>query len=79
MAKPWYLSKTVLLTVLGVGAMVAQIAVGEQLIPIEYQSTALMFAALALRFVTSEGVTLPSTSDVSSIAAEVLRLLRLRK
>lgn len=79
MSKPWYLSKTVLLTVLGIAAMVAQIAVGEQLIPIEYQSTALLFAALSLRFITSEGVTLPSTSDVSGVFTAALRVLRLRK
>jgi len=79
MSKNWFTSKTVLLTVAGITSMIVQIAVGEQLVPIEYQSTALLFSALALRFVTHESVSLPSTADVSSIFTAVLKILHIRK
>ena len=52
-------SKTLLLMLLGLAALGVQIAVGEQVVPYEYQGLAIAAAGLVLRFVTNEGISLP--------------------
>jgi hypothetical protein len=77
--KPWYKSRTIWLAIFGTAALVTQAAVGEQLIPLEYQASALLIAQFILRFVTSESVTLPAASDVTTGFSTLLTLLRVRK
>lgn len=77
--KLWFKSRTVILLLVGIAAIAIQIPVGVQLVPLEYQTLALLISSLVLRFVTTEGVTLPSTTDVGPILTELLRLLRIRK
>ena len=56
-------SKTFCLMLLGLAALGVQIAVGEQVIPYEYQGLAIAAAGLVLRFVTSEGISLPGVGS----------------
>ena len=56
-------SRTLVLMLLGLAALGVQIAVGEQVIPYEYQGLAIAAAGLVLRFVTSEGITLPGAGE----------------
>ena len=70
-------SKTLWLGLLGSAAFALQAAVGQQLIPLEYQGIALLLATFSLRFVTDEGVApLCGFDFVSKTLNKVLSLVR---
>ena len=57
-SKPWYMSKTIWLNVIGLILILVQSSLGIQFIPIQYQTIIIAFLNLAVRSITTTNLTL---------------------
>jgi len=79
MNKLWFTSKTLLFNLAAIAAMAVQVGLLGNVVPLEYQATALAVANVALRFITTQGVTAPSGADVLDAADALKRALAATK
>ena len=76
MPKSIFLSRTFYLQLSGIAALATQTAVGEQLVPTEYQVSALLAANLVTRAITSQGVVVPGAGRVVRIVRRLANAYR---
>ena len=67
MPKSIFLSRSFYLQLAGIAALATQTAAGEQLVPAEYQVSALLAANLVMRAVTSQGVVVPGVGKTINL------------